>query len=340
MRQEEQSERFTVILVPDRTSRVRRFQVPKRLVRRALWVAVGVAGLLVAGFADYVRLRLDAIDVERLRAESAEQRQELARFADEMTDLRERLATLRELERKVRIIANLPGGPTEDEAAAESHPHGRGGGVEGDDPDAPSAELPPTSAVAPEDLAPKLLEPTAADGLPSFWPRPEVVARLRTRAGTFREAALHREASLEDLIQGLHGKSRQLASTPSIWPSRGWVTSGFGRRISPFTGRPQFHGGIDIAASFGTEVVAPGRGRVVFVGRKGALGRTVVVDHGYGIQTTYGHLGDVLVRKGQEVERGEPIGRIGSSGRTTGPHLHYSVAVRGKAVNPVDYIFE
>jgi murein DD-endopeptidase MepM/ murein hydrolase activator NlpD len=151
---------------------------------------------------------------------------------------------------------------------------------------------------------------------------------------------MNRVASLENLVEGLRGKSHRLASTPSIWPTRGWVTSGFGRRISPFTGRPQFHAGIDVAARFGTEVVAPGRGRVVFVGRKGPLGRTLIVDHGYGIRTTYGHLASVTVRKGQEVERGEPIAKVGSSGRATGPHLHYAVAVGRKGVDPFDYIFE
>jgi murein DD-endopeptidase MepM/ murein hydrolase activator NlpD len=131
-----------------------------------------------------------------------------------------------------------------------------------------------------------------------------------------------------------------LASTPSIWPTEGWVTSGYGYRISPFTGRRTFHAGIDIASDFGTRIVAPARGRVVFVGRKGSLGKTLKIDHGFGLRTFYGHAAEIHVERGQEIERGERIASVGSTGRSTGPHLHYSVEVNGRSVNPRNYIFE
>ena len=111
-------------------------------------------------------------------------------------------------------------------------------------------------------------------------------------------------------------------------------------RTSPFTGRRQFHKGIDIAADFGTPIVAPAAGRVVFAGRKGAMGRTVILEHGWGLRTTYGHMAKASVKKGQRVERGEPIGTVGSTGRSTGPHLHYAVARGGRSVNPRDYVIE
>jgi murein DD-endopeptidase MepM/ murein hydrolase activator NlpD len=141
-------------------------------------------------------------------------------------------------------------------------------------------------------------------------------------------------------VDGLQGKQRRLVSTPSIWPTRGWVTSRFGYRTSPFTGSRQFHAGIDVAGRAGTPVVAPADGRVVHVGQKGALGRTVILDHGYGIRTTFGHNSDVIVQRGQRVERGEKISFLGSTGRSTGPHLHYAVQVDGRRVDPMNYILD
>jgi murein DD-endopeptidase MepM/ murein hydrolase activator NlpD len=118
------------------------------------------------------------------------------------------------------------------------------------------------------------------------------------------------------------------------------VTSRFGHRTSPFTGRRQFHSGIDVASRSGRAVVAPARGRVVFAGKKGPLGRTVILDHGYGVRTTYGHNREIHVKRGQEVERGEKIAAVGNSGRSTGPHLHYAVQVDGRRVNPMNYILD
>jgi murein DD-endopeptidase MepM/ murein hydrolase activator NlpD len=118
------------------------------------------------------------------------------------------------------------------------------------------------------------------------------------------------------------------------------VTSAFGWRISPFTGRRQFHAGLDIAADPGTDILAAARGKVVFAGSKGPLGQTLIVDHGYGFRTTYGHASAFHVRVGAAVERGQRIAAVGSSGRSTGPHLHYSVSVKGKTVDPSDYVLD
>jgi len=154
------------------------------------------------------------------------------------------------------------------------------------------------------------------------------------------DASEARERSLAELVEALRGKTDQLASTPSVWPAKGWVTSAFGRRISPFTGKPQAHRGLDIAAERGTQIVAPARGRVVFVGRRGPLGKAVEIDHGFGIKTYYGHCDAIHVQKGQRVERGQWIAAMGSTGRSTGPHLHYGVEVEGKLVDPRKYILD
>jgi murein DD-endopeptidase MepM/ murein hydrolase activator NlpD len=163
---------------------------------------------------------------------------------------------------------------------------------------------------------------------------------LQRDARRLGRIAGEREISLAKLLDGLEGKRRHLASTPAIWPTKGWLTSRFGNRVSPFTGARQFHGGIDIAGARGTDVIAPARGKVSFAGKRGPLGRSVTIDHGYGIRTTYGHNDELFVKRGQEIERGQVIASLGSTGRSTGPHLHYVVEVSGKAVNPLNYIFD
>ena len=164
---------------------------------------------------------------------------------------------------------------------------------------------------------------------------------LREWAADVLQLVLTRGSSLHELADGLENKRVQLAATPSIWPARGWVTSGYGRRIHPMTGRRHFHAGLDIAASFGTPVIAPANARVTFAGRKNrALGKTVILDHGTGTRTWYGHLAEIHVKRGERVSRGQQIGAVGSTGRSTGPHLHYVVEVNGKAVNPIDYVID
>jgi murein DD-endopeptidase MepM/ murein hydrolase activator NlpD len=110
--------------------------------------------------------------------------------------------------------------------------------------------------------------------------------------------------------------------------------------VSPFTNKPQFHAGLDIAGAPGTPVIAPARGRVTFVGKRGPLGNSIVIDHGHGVRTQYGHNDTLRVKLGQVVERGEVIATLGSTGRSTGPHLHYVVEVQGRTKDPLDFIFD
>ena len=130
----------------------------------------------------------------------------------------------------------------------------------------------------------------------------------------------------------------QLALTPSIAPAAGVLTAGFGARPDPFTGRSEFHTGIDISTPAGNRVVAPASGTVVRVGWDQGYGRFVEIAHGYGITTLFGHLQAARVAEGERVKRGDLVALVGSTGRSTGPHLHYEVHRDGKPVNPLDYV--
>jgi murein DD-endopeptidase MepM/ murein hydrolase activator NlpD len=131
-----------------------------------------------------------------------------------------------------------------------------------------------------------------------------------------------------------------LANAPSLWPVVGPVTSSFGEREDPFNGEGAFHAGIDISAHFGDPIHATADGTVETAGRASGYGREVVIDHGYGVKTLYGHLSGFAVTDGQQVTRGQVIGYVGTSGRSTGPHLHYEVRIRNTPVNPHKYLRE
>jgi len=127
-------------------------------------------------------------------------------------------------------------------------------------------------------------------------------------------------------------------AVPSLWPVEGPITGSFGERIDPFNGEGAFHSGVDISASIGQSVVAPADGTVTFADFSGGYGREVVIDHGHGITTRYAHLASFAVAPGQFVHRGDTIGYVGLSGRSTGPHLHYEVRINDTPVNPRKYL--
>jgi len=146
--------------------------------------------------------------------------------------------------------------------------------------------------------------------------------------------------SFQQLDEYFKSQTSLLSSTPSVWPLRGWVTSGFGFRKSPFTGLRERHEGIDIAARLGSPVRSTADGVVVVSGRGYGYGKVVEVDHGYGLVTRYGHNSKHLVKVGDRVKRGQVVAEVGNTGRSTGPHLHYEVLLHGVPVNPNKYIFE
>jgi murein DD-endopeptidase MepM/ murein hydrolase activator NlpD len=130
----------------------------------------------------------------------------------------------------------------------------------------------------------------------------------------------------------------KLSSTPSGWPVRGYITDGYGSRRNPFGGGYESHAGLDIATNHGTAIEATADGIVIFAGMHGGYGNIVVIDHGYGITTRYGHMSKLDVQVGQRVARGKVIGAVGSTGRSTAPHCHYEVRLHDRPVNPLNYI--
>src|SRR6185312_3091128 len=145
---------------------------------------------------------------------------------------------------------------------------------------------------------------------------------------------------LQRLLSTLSQQKSLLSSIPSVAPVDGWITSGYGIRVSPFTGERTMHSGLDIAAPVGTPILAPADGVVIFTGAKAGYGNFIMIAHGYGVVTRYGHNHQNMVQPGQKIARGEQIATVGDSGRTTGPHVHYEIVVNGKTNDPKKFILD
>lgn len=143
------------------------------------------------------------------------------------------------------------------------------------------------------------------------------------------------EAGLTAVRVQFENQQALARATPTLWPTVGWLSSSFGNRKDPFTGLPDFHGGLDISADRGTPVRAPADGTVHFAGTNGNYGKSILLDHGFGLATRYAHLTTYIVQPGQAIRRGDLLGYVGSTGRATSPHLHYEVLLNGSPINPL-----
>ncbi|MFQ5586858.1 MAG: M23 family metallopeptidase [Thermodesulfobacteriota bacterium] len=298
-----EKKRFTIVIMPQDPSKIRQIKVPINLCKGA----AAIAGLFIIGFTfmvyDYTTLRFKGRELNRLKKENIEQKIQLQEFSSKIGSLEAQMAKLRQFDKKLRIIANLE----------NSNPSERLYGVGGPSPE--------------EDAATALSNK-----------RDVLVQQMHSNLDQLNAEASTQEKSFTELQEHLMKQSSRLASTPSIWPARGWVASTFGYRTSPFTGLQQKHEGIDIANRLGTPIIAPANGVVIRIKREAGLGKNLTISHGRGIVTKYGHLSEILVKVGQRVKRGDKIATMGNTGRSTGPHLHYAVVVNGVNVNPFKYI--
>lgn len=260
---------------------------------------------------DYLHLReavLENGQLERelaLRSEEIQiQRKQIHNFAQNINDLKSKLVALNDFEKKIRIIANIESSPEHEGL------FGVGGSI-------------------PDDLDTHVALEESHNGL---------IREMHEQADQLEVASFKQESGFSSLLQHLEDQRNLLACTPAIRPTNGWVTSRFGYRESPFTGMREFHKGLDIANRHGSPIRAPADGVVAYSARKGLLGNVIVIDHGHGFVTRYGHIQKALKKRGDAVKRGEIIAEMGNTGRSTGPHVHYEVMLNGVPVNPEKYI--
>jgi murein DD-endopeptidase MepM/ murein hydrolase activator NlpD len=297
-------EYLNILIFGQKTSKTRHLRIQKKTFKILFYLFAFVLLSSIFFFCDYIQLRKKAFELTRLRQETDVQKSQIQFFSTRIEDLEKRLSQLKDFDKKIRIIANLE--------KREETPSMVGIG-----------------GPSPSDIRDKLSSGSDEKGL---------MHQMRSDIERLRSEAISREESLSELEKLLQGKKEMLTHTPSIWPTMGWVTSGFGFRTNPFTGLTQMHEGIDISNRVGTPIVASADGIVSDVGNDWVQGRILVISHGFGMMTSYCHLNKVTVRVGEKVKRGQKVAEIGMTGRTTGPHLHYEVKLNGIPVNPMRHI--
>lgn len=298
-------EYINILFFGHRTSKTRHLRISKSAYKILFYLLAFSLLSIIFFLCDYIQVKKKAYHVNRLRQEMKAQQSQIHSSLARIEVLEGQFSELRDFESKIRIIANL-----EKRGQETTSLIGMGG---------PS----------PSDIRGLLKEEKDEK---------ELIQQMRYDIERLQSEAISRQESLAELEKLLLTKKVKLAHTPSIWPVEGWMTSGFGIRTSPFTGSPQMHEGLDIANRVGTEIIAPANGIISDIGKDSLLGRVLVISHGFGIITRYGHLHKILVKIGQKVKRGDKVAEVGRSGRTTGPHLHYEVRIDGIPVNPRKYI--
>lgn len=296
---------WTFLYVPDGEGGVRTLNVSKRLATTLMvlcgLLAIGFSAVTVSFLRQHHALRsLDARNHEILTLRST-----ISELEDSVSSYEIVMEKNRRLHAQANLLAGL--GPLDD---LEVVAYGQGG-----------------QEPYPDELG--YVDATSR----------ERIQGLRVQLDRLLREATWQKSGFEAVLKTLNEDQELRDSTPSVRPIRGgYLSSRYGRRLDPFTGQPSLHRGLDFAAPIGTAVIAPAAGRVKRASRRGSLGLLIEIDHGNGLVTRYGHLDGFAVNKGDWVTRGQVIGRLGNTGRSTGPHLHYEVVEDGRSQNPWLYV--
>jgi murein DD-endopeptidase MepM/ murein hydrolase activator NlpD len=296
------SDHFTLMIIPNRKSGVKKISVPKTFIRNIIIASVVVILVALYVIYDYASIKRDRAELARLRAQTKEQSQQFQDLAMRIDEFSSRMEELRQTDKKIRVLAY-------ETSKDKKLPLGIGG----------------------SDHEIKIKDLLNQD-------HDKLITGMHKGIEKLNADAKDREKSFDELLAFLHEQKSILASTPSIWPVTGWITSEFGIRQSPFSSGLEFHKGVDISTRFGKEVVAPADGLVVTSAFDSSDGNYIKIDHGHGLATGFAHLSKMAVKQGVRVKKGQIIGYVGDTGRSTGTHLHYAVFVNNIPVNPKRYL--
>jgi len=295
---------FSLVIVPHCARRFRTITLSQKAVKALLSLAVFSAIVLAGFLVDYFSMNITRAKYRGLLKENAEQKKLLSDYQSSVSKLSEAIQSFKSYTEKLNVMAGLKSSEVLKEMGIG------GGDIEGMD----SGEAP---------SGPQLSQSITLQSPKELAEKAEDIGK-----------------NLDVLTSFFESQAAKLASTPTIWPTIGWLSSPFSYRIDPFTGKRTFHYGIDIATNYGNPIVATADGIVLTLGIEKIGGRYVVLSHGGGLTTHYLHLSKFLVKAGQKVKRGDVIGLVGKSGKALGPHLHYEVRLNNRPQNPYQFILE
>ena len=298
---------FTFVVIPQKTSRVLQVKIPHFVFAAGTVLVLFFLVFGMYGVYRSVMLEFELEELHALKDKYLRQQIEVKKISNNVSEFKNQMNRLRELDYKLRLITDLE----------VEHPSPSLYGIGG------SLDLRGNGGTKNIDLS-----------------RMDLITMLDKDLVRLKEMANYQEESFNNLKAFLVDRKDLLERSPYRWPVRGFVSSNYGPRLDPFTGLQRRHVGVDIVAPKGTPVKAPADGIVTYTSFDPTLGNMLVIDHGYGVITRYGHNDTVLVREGQRVKRGDSVALVGSSGKSTGPHLHYEIRINDVAVNPLNYILE
>lgn len=293
---------FSVILVPHSKTNFKTLTFSKRFIKFLIGGGALIVVVLSVILIDYFSMTIIRSKYRTLARENAEQKEKISNYEGYIERLKTTISNFESYAKKLNIMMGF-----KSPDVIRGEPGLGGGGPESEEAAGPAPDPQTISSGAIQNLAQK------ADSV---------------------------ERNLGSLVNMMESQTARLATTPTIWPTQGWVSSPFGYRIDPFTGKRTFHRGIDIATNFGNPIVATADGSVIEASFDKFFGRTVTISHGEGIVTQYGHLEKYIVRAGQRIKRGDLLGYVGKTGKALGPHLHYEIRINDRSVNPYNYILE
>lgn len=328
------SKTYTIVLFSNGTEKPKSISVSSRTLFSLSGVVLSAFLISFTATVDYIQLLLEKNHAHWLRVENEYLKAQFKEIEGKLATLESGLERVDSFSKKLRLITNT--GSSSDRLLELQVP------TREDTPQAPttsSSELRWPANIGPIETSFNKQDYVATGDVGGQAVKSEyssIAVRLE-KVSTGTEAA---EQEVLQLWKDLSDKNEILLTTPSIRPTSGWVSSNFGSRISPFSGDLSQHRGLDIAADMGTPIRAPATGIVTAATVDAGYGKVITIDHGHGIVTRYGHCSQMYVKAGQKVRRGDVIGAVGNTGRSTGPHLHYEVRLQGVPVNPERYILE
>jgi len=353
---------FTIMVIPEREKRVRSFRIPKTIFNGAVFLCVLTIFLIGILVYDYQQILGQVYKNKHLSIENRQLKEQIQLFQMKINSLTEDIDRIHTFEKKLRIITGIkeqdltrPIQPADDKSPADSttNPEKK----ELDQKQLKSSILNKNFQDDEEyQNLKELYEQKIATtfGLQTGYSYTKEWSNLTQQSFALAEQFAKfdfqfkevkkfisiLEVNIHDLDLFILDNDSFLKSTPTLLPAKGWITSYYGPRKSHYARRIKMHEGIDIGAKNGSAVVATADGIVTYSGKKPGFGYFVQLDHGYGIETIYGHAKKLMVKSGQRVKRGQMIARVGSTGLSTGPHVHYEVRINGTPVDPLYYILD
>jgi murein DD-endopeptidase MepM/ murein hydrolase activator NlpD len=311
---------YTVIIVSGATSTNKEFVISFKLIRNSIIAFIVL--LLIFGFIifDYLNTSFNKEKMKRLEKDNIEKETTIDQLNEDIREIEKRLDQMAVYKERISVAMGL----TSPDALKEV---GIGGGSD-IAPGGPITNVASKEKIPDNDMINKGKNPDSSKG------------NVIKKAENIRQRSKKIQERLQFVESAMEKQKVRLAQTPSIWPTKGYLTSPLGWRTHPLTGKRDYHNGQDIATQFGNKIIATADGVVLVAGHWDYLGNLIIIDHGFGFTTRYGHLASFNVKEGNRVKRFQVIGYVGNSGRSSAPHLHYEVRYFGKPLNPMNFIID